>query len=45
MNNSLNEEVSEEELNSIVHSFQKGKICGHDGFTVEFFVGFYDLRK
>ena len=37
MNNSLKEEVSEEELEKIVYSFQKGKSPDPDGFTIEFF--------
>ena len=45
MNDSLNQEFSEEELNNILHSFQKSKIPGLDGFTLEFFLGFYDLIK
>ena len=39
------EEVSEEELNKIISSFQKGKIPGLDGFTLECFLGFYDFLK
>ena len=45
MNQELLEEVSEEELNKIVHSFQKGKSSGPDGFTLDFLLGFYDLSK
>ena len=37
MNNSMAEEVTEEELEKIVYSFQKGKSPGPDGFTIEFF--------
>ena len=45
MNNSLREEVTEEELEKIVSSIQKGKILGLDGIAIEFFQGFYDLVK
>ena len=45
MNSSLKEEVSEEELEKIVYSLQKGKSPGPDGFTIEFFQGFFDLVK
>ena len=39
------EEVIEEELRNIVSTFQRGKSLGPDGFTLEFFLGFYDLIK
>ena len=45
MNNSMKEEVTEEELEKIVYSFQKGKSSGPNGFTIEFFQGFFDLVK
>ena len=45
MNDSLANEVSEEEISNIVHSFQRGKSPSPDGFTLEFFLGFYDLIK
>ena len=45
MNKNLEEEVTEEELEKIVHSFQKGKSPGPDGFTIEFYQGFYELLK
>ena len=45
MNNSLKEEITKEELEKIVHSFQKGKSPGLDGLTIEFFQEFYDLVK
>ena len=32
-------------MNKILHSLQKGKIPGLDGFTLDFFLGFYDLLK
>ena len=41
MNDSLANEVSEEEISNIVHSFQRGKSPGPDGFTIEFLQGFY----
>ena len=41
----LIEEVTEEELNKIISTFQKGKSPGPHGFTLEFFLGFYDLIK
>ena len=34
MNNSMSEEVREEELEKIVYSFQKGKSLSPDGFTI-----------
>ena len=45
MNAELTKEITEEEVNLILHSFQKGKSLGLDGFTLEFFLGFYDLLK
>jgi hypothetical protein len=37
------EEVTEVELQEVLYNFQKNKILGPDGWTVEFFLGFYDL--
>ena len=45
MNDSLTNEVKKEYLCSIVHSFQKGKSPGPNGFLVELFLGFYELIK
>ena len=45
MKHYLMEEVSEEELSKVLHSFQKGKIPGPDGFTLDLFLGFYELLK
>ena len=45
MNNSLKEEITEEELEKIMYAFRKGKSPGSDGLTIEFFQGFYDLVK
>jgi hypothetical protein len=42
-NRDLMEEVSEEELKEVVHSFQKDKIPGPDGWSMDFFVGLFDL--
>eukprot|EP01018_Ginkgo_biloba_P003770 Gb_15008 [translate_table: standard] len=42
-NASLLEEVSKDELQTVLHSFQKGKSPGLDGWTVEFFLGFYEV--
>ena len=36
------EEVLEEELKTILHSFQKDKILGPNGWTIEFFLASYD---
>ena len=36
-------EVSVEELSRVLHSFQKDKIPGPDGWPVEFFLGFFDF--
>ena len=41
----LLEEVIEEEFNKIIHSFQRGKSPGPDGFTLDFFLGFYEMLK
>jgi len=40
---SLIEEVLEEELKEVLHIFQKYKIIGPDGWTIEFFIGLYEL--
>ena len=45
MKHDLMEEVSEEELRKVLHSFQKGKCPGPNGFTLDFFIGFYELLK
>ena len=45
MNKFLKEEVTEEALEKIIYSFQKGKSPRPDGFTIEFFQGFFDLVK
>ena len=42
MNEELTKEIYEEEIKHILHTFQKGKIHGPDGFTVEFYLGFYE---
>jgi hypothetical protein len=42
-NRSLMEEVSKEELKEALHSFQKEKILGLDGWPIEFFLGIYDV--
>ena len=43
MNKNLAEEVTKEELEKIVQSFKKGNSLGLDGFTIEFYQGFYEL--
>jgi hypothetical protein len=45
MNQSLEEEVSEEEFCSALSLMQNGKSLGPDGFTVEFYKSFLDLLK
>jgi hypothetical protein len=42
-NKTLMEEVSEEELKEVLHSFQKDKSPGLDGWSMDFLVGLYDL--
>jgi hypothetical protein len=42
-NKALMEEVSEDELKEVLHSFQKDKILGLDGWSMDFFVGFFDF--
>ena len=37
MNIHLKAEVTEEELEKVVYSYQKGKSLGPDGLTIEFF--------
>jgi len=44
-NESLFQQVSEEELLGVMKSFQKDKIPGPDGWTIEFFIHFFDLIK
>eukprot|EP01018_Ginkgo_biloba_P022058 Gb_03022 [translate_table: standard] len=41
-NLSLLKEVSKEEVQAVLHSLQKEKRPGPDGWPVEFFMGFYD---
>jgi hypothetical protein len=45
MNDSLQEEIHEKEVLTILSSFQKGKIPGPDGLTVEFSLDFFYLLK
>jgi len=45
MNEELRKEISKEEIRNTLHTFQKGKILGPDGFTLEFYLGFYDMLK
>jgi hypothetical protein len=42
-NQSLMAVVTEKELLEVIHSFQKGKIPGPDGWPIEFYLGFFDL--
>ena len=42
-NRTLMEEVTEEEVKEVLHSFQKDKIPGLDGWSMDFFVGLFDL--
>jgi len=44
-NNALFQSVSEEELLSVMKTFKKEKSPGLDGWTIEFFIHFYDLIK
>jgi len=37
------EEVLKEEVKEVLPSFQKNKIPGPDGWTIEFFLFFYDM--
>lgn len=39
------EEISNEQLKFVLGSFKKDKSIGLDGWTVEFFHGFYDLME
>jgi len=45
MNESLANEVMEEELKHALVSMQRGKSHGPDGLIVELYGGFYDLEK
>ena len=45
MQQDLLKDVTEEELSTILSSFQRGKSPGLDAFTREFFLGFYELIK
>jgi hypothetical protein len=42
-NHYLMEEVTEKELLEVLHSFQKDKSPGPDGWTIEFFLGCYEI--
>jgi hypothetical protein len=42
-NEELMAEVSESELKEVLHSFQKDKISGPDGWSMEFFVAIFEL--
>ena len=45
MNEDLTKDITEEEIQQVLHSFQNDKSPGPDGFTLEFFLGFYDKIK
>ena len=45
MNDEITKDILEEEITQVLHSFQKGKSPGPYGFTLEFFLGFFDLIK
>jgi hypothetical protein len=45
MNEAFRKEVDEKELEYILRSFQKGKSPGPDGFTIEFYLGFFEFLK
>lgn len=42
-NESLVKEVYEHEILAILHSFQKDKSHGPDGWPIEFYLGFFEL--
>jgi hypothetical protein len=42
-NRDLMDEVSKDELKEVLHNFQKDKSLGPDGWTMDFFVGLYDI--
>ena len=42
-NRMLMEKVTLEELKDVMNSFQKDKSPGPDGWTIEFFLGFFDF--
>jgi hypothetical protein len=42
-NNSLMEEVSKETFKMVVHSFQRDKSHGLDGWPIDFFISFFNL--
>jgi hypothetical protein len=42
-NMALMEEVTKVELQEVLYSFQKNKSPSLDGWTMEFFLGFYEL--
>ena len=45
MNKYLTKYITREEIHQVLQSFQKGKSSIPDGFTLEFFLGFYDKIK
>ena len=45
MEEALVEEITEENILTVVHPFQNGESPGLDGFTLDFFLGFYGLLK
>ena len=45
MNKELTNEILEEDIQQFLLSFQKAKILGPDGFTLELFLGFYEKIK
>ena len=45
MNEERNKYIKKDEIQQLLNSFQKGKSPGLDGFTLEFFLRFYDKIK
>jgi hypothetical protein len=43
-NHMLLKEITKDELYLVIHSFQKDKIPGPNGWAIEFFLGFYDFH-
>jgi hypothetical protein len=45
MNDRLEADVTKEELKGVLFSFKKAKSPGPDGWTVEFYLGFYNMLE
>jgi hypothetical protein len=45
MNNKMEAPITKDELKEVLAGFKNSKSLGSDGWTMEFYIGFYDLLE